>query len=81
MLAHRVSVSFAIALTRDIPTIYGSIQEGFFEELPGALHACKIVISGHSVAQKLDLSDQVDDLARDQPGPIHHGPNSGLGGK
>jgi hypothetical protein len=44
------------ALTRDIPSIYGRLQEGFLEEHPGVPHACKIVIAGHPLTQKLDLS-------------------------
>lgn len=29
VLAHRVSVSFAVALARDMSTIYGRLQESF----------------------------------------------------
>ena len=79
VLAHRVSVSFAVALTRDMPTIYGRLQEGFLEEHPGVRHACKTVTTDHSVTQKLDLSCQVGDLAGDQLGPVHSGLHPWLG--
>jgi hypothetical protein len=39
VLVQRVSVFFMIALTRDIPSIYGRLQECLLEEHPGVPHA------------------------------------------
>ena len=72
---------FAVALTRDMSTIYGRLQEGFLEGCPGVPHASKIVITNHPVTQKLDLPGQVGDLAGDQPGSVHHGLYPGLGSR
>jgi len=81
VLVRRVSVSFMFALTGDIPMIYDRLQDAFLGKPPGASRVCKIVITGHRVAQKLDLPGQVRDLARDQPGSVHHGLYPGLGSR
>jgi len=71
------------ALTRDLPSIYGRLQEGFLEERPGVPHVCKIVITivitDPPVTQRLDIPGQVGDLAGDLPGSVHHGLYPGLG--
>ena len=81
VLVRRISVAFMFALTRETPAVYGTLQEAFLEEHPGALHGDKIVITDNRVTQKLDLPSQIGDLARDQPGSVHHGSHPRLGGQ
>ena len=52
-------MSFISALTRGTTAVYGTLQEPPLEELPGAIHACKIVTSDYPAIQKLDDASQV----------------------